>query len=66
MGNLKTKAVKGVAWNAVSTFANRGISMFFMLFMTRLLLPSDYGLIGMLNLWQLLDNLLIVGSVRRF
>ena len=52
MGNLKNKAVKGVAWNAVSTFANRGISMFFMLFMTRLLLPSDYGLIGMLTVFM--------------
>lgn len=52
MGNLKDKAVKGVAWNAVSTFANRGISMFFMLFMTRLLLPSDYGLIGMLTVFM--------------
>ena len=52
MGNLKNKAVKGVAWNSVSTFANRGISMFFMLFMTRLLLPSDYGLIGMLTVFM--------------
>ena len=48
MGDLKKKAVKGVAWSTVQSLSNKSISFVFLIIMARLLLPADYGLVGML------------------
>lgn len=47
--NLKSKAVKGVAWSFVGTTANKGIQFVISLILARLLTPADYGLLGMLG-----------------
>ena len=44
---LKQKTIKGLAWNSIQNFANRGIEFLLMLFMARLLSPKEYGLMGL-------------------
>lgn len=47
--NLKSKAVKGVAWSFIGSMANKGIQFVVSMLLARLLTPADYGLIGMLG-----------------
>lgn len=46
--NLKNKAVSGVFWTALQRFGKMGISFVVNLIMARLLMPEDYGAIGIL------------------
>lgn len=48
MDGLKQRAIKGVTWNAIQSLTNKSISFLFLIFMARLLLPADYGMVGML------------------
>ncbi len=48
MNTLKDKAIKGVMWSAIERFGNQGIQFFIGLILARLLMPEDYGLLGML------------------
>ena len=50
--NLKSKAVKGVAWSFVGAYANKFIQFIISLVLARLLTPADYGLIGMLGFFM--------------
>ncbi len=52
MGELKNKTLKGFAWSTIQSLASTGISFFFMIFMTRLLAPKDYGMIGMVGVFM--------------
>lgn len=46
--NLRSKTVSGVLWSAVERFSLQGVQFIINIIMARLLLPSDYGMIGML------------------
>ena len=46
--SLKSKTVSGVLWSAIERFSLQGVQFFINILMARLLLPSDYGMIGML------------------
>lgn len=46
--SLKSKTVSGVLWSAVERFSLQGVQFIINIIMARLLLPSDYGMIGML------------------
>lgn len=48
---LKQKTVNGVLWSAVERFSVQGVQFFIMIIMARLLMPRDYGLIGMLAIF---------------
>jgi O-antigen/teichoic acid export membrane protein len=48
LSSLKDKAIKGVFWSLVERFGNQGIQFVIGLILARLLLPEDYGLIGMI------------------
>lgn len=47
MTSLRHAAVKGTFWSAVSTVFNRGLRFVITIFLARLLLPSDFGLVAM-------------------
>jgi len=49
--SLKKKAINGVAWSAVERFSVQGLQFLMGLVLARLLLPSDYGLVGMLAIF---------------
>lgn len=49
--SLKQKTVSGVIWSAVDRYASQGIQFLISLVMARLLMPSDYGTIALLNVF---------------
>lgn len=59
MGELRNKTLKGFMWKTIQSLASTGLSFFFMIFMTRLLSPNDYGLIGMLSVFISLSQAFI-------
>ena len=50
--SLKSKTVKGVMWSSIDRFTTKGISFVFSMLIARMLLPSDYGVIGMLAIFM--------------
>jgi len=51
--DLKQKAVSGMIWTTVQRFAGMGISFISGIILARLLMPEDYGAIGMLTIFML-------------
>ena len=51
MISLKDKTIKGVIWSAVDRFSAQGIQFVFSILIARLLVPEDYGVIAMLNIF---------------
>ena len=49
--SLKAKAIKGMLWNTIEKFSVQGIQFIIGIVLARMLLPSDYGLIGMLAIF---------------
>lgn len=49
---LKQKTIKGLVWNSIQNFSNRGIEFLLMLFMARLLSPKEYGVIGLTSVFM--------------
>lgn len=47
MSGVKENTLKGIKWSAVERFALQFIQFVFGIILARLLLPSDYGIIGM-------------------
>ena len=50
--SLKDKTVKGVFWSSLDRFSTQGIQFVFGILIARLLLPSDFGVIAMLNIFM--------------
>ena len=50
--SLRKKTVKGVMWSSIDRFTTQGISFVFSMLIARMLLPSDYGVIGMLSIFM--------------
>lgn len=59
MSELKDKAVHGMIWGSVERFSVQGVSFVVMIVMARLLMPKDYGLIGMLAIFMAVAQSLI-------
>lgn len=49
--SLKSQASKGVFWSAIDKFAIQGSNLVITVVLARLLMPSDFGLIGMLSIF---------------
>lgn len=49
--SIKHQVVKGVMWSAIERFSVQGIQFVLTIIIARLVLPSDYGLIAMLNVF---------------
>lgn len=56
---LRNKTVKGVMWNSIDRFTTQGISFVFSILIARMLLPSDYGVIGMLGIFMAVSQCFI-------
>jgi len=57
--SLKHKATKGVYWSAIENFSAQGVQFALGIVVARLLLPSDYGLIGMLAIFLAISETFI-------
>jgi O-antigen/teichoic acid export membrane protein len=51
MASLKEKTFSGAIWSAVERFSSYGLQFVFGILMARLLSPSDYGTIALLNVF---------------
>ena len=49
--SIKHQVVKGVMWSVIERFSVQGIQFVLTIIIARLVLPSDYGLIAMLNIF---------------
>jgi teichuronic acid exporter len=49
--SLKNSAIKGMFWSATDKFAGQAGQFIFGIILARLLMPKDYGLIGMLSIF---------------
>lgn len=59
MSSLRDKTIKGVIWGAVERFASQGVEFIFGILIARLLLPEDYGVIAMLNIFLAISRTFI-------
>ncbi len=57
--SLKAKTTKGLLWNVVDKFAVQGTGFLISLLLARILMPSDYGLIGMLAIFMVVSQVLV-------
>ena len=57
--SLKHQAIKGVMWSAVERFSVQGIQFILTIIIARLVLPSDYGLIAMLNIFLAIARVIV-------
>jgi O-antigen/teichoic acid export membrane protein len=57
--SLKSKAAKGMVWSAFGAFSTQGISFLIGIILARILMPSDYGLIGMLAIFFAVSQLVV-------
>lgn len=60
--NLKQKAATGMVWTSIQKFAGMGIRFVSGIILARLLLPEDYGCIGMLAIFMVIANAFIDGG----
>lgn len=59
MPSLKDKTIKGLVWGAVERWATQCVDFVFTVLIARLLLPDDYGIIAMLNIFLAISRTLI-------
>ena len=59
MPSLKEKTVKGLMWSSIDRFSTQGIQFVFSVLIARLLLPSDYGAVAMLNIFLAISQTFI-------
>ena len=63
---LKQKTISGLIWSFIDSIAGQGITFIVGIILARMLSPKEFGLIGMLAIFILSHNhLLIVVSGRR-
>ena len=57
--NLKGVAAKGLFWSAMDRFGGQGVQFVFGILITRILLPADYGLVGMILIFWAVGQTLV-------
>lgn len=57
--SLKHKAVKGVSWSFIDSFANQGVTFLVGLVLARILTPEDYSLLGIIVIFISVFNSLV-------
>ncbi|MBK8805101.1 MAG: lipopolysaccharide biosynthesis protein [Bacteroidales bacterium] len=56
--SLKLKAVNGVIWNSIETIGNQLIQFLITILLARILLPEDFGVIGLLLIFSELSRVI--------
>lgn len=49
--DMRSKAVSGMAWTGIERLATQAIQFIISIIIARILLPSDYGIVGMLSIF---------------
>ena len=59
MSSLREKTISGVLWSAIESLSVQGVRFIVTLLMARLLMPSDFGIIGMLSIFMAISQTFI-------
>ena len=51
MKSFKEKVIRGLAWNFLNVFFKHGLSLIIHIVLARLLIPEDFGVIGMISIF---------------
>lgn len=54
--SLKEKTAKGLLWGGINNSAQQILNLVFGIFISRILTPSDYGMVGMLTIFSLMAS----------
>jgi O-antigen/teichoic acid export membrane protein len=57
--SLKQKTIHGLFWSFVETFGNQGFQFVVGIILARLLLPEDYGIVGLLAIFMGITGVLV-------
>lgn len=57
--SLKQEVTKGIFWSGIERFSVQGVQFLVMIVMARILMPEDYGLVGMLTIFLAVSQSLI-------
>lgn len=57
--SLKTKTISGLFWSSLDIMARQGTRFIIQIFLVRLLLPEDFGIIGMITIFIALSRTII-------
>jgi teichuronic acid exporter len=61
--SIKQKAVTGVVWNSIGTFAQLIIEFIIGILLARILSPKEFGLIGMITVFIAISDMFINGGM---
>ena len=61
--SLKQQALSGMLWSSIQTFGNQIISFGVSIILARLLLPAEFGLIGMIGLFMGIGGALVASGL---
>ena len=56
---LKKKTLTGLFWTFTEVISNQGIQFLIQIFLARLILPEEFGLIGMITVFIAISNSII-------
>lgn len=56
--SMKDKTIKGMVWSFLDTVGSKAIQLMMQIFLARLLLPHDYGIIGIVTIFLMLSQVL--------
>ena len=57
--SLKSTALKGIFWSTIDKFFAQGVQFVIVIILARILMPADFGLIGMLSIFIVLSQTLV-------
>lgn len=60
--NLRDKTITGALWSSVGQFGTMALSFLSNIVLARLLLPSDYGCVGMLHVFIAISNVFVTAG----
>ena len=61
--SLKQKTISGLFWSFIDQFANLLISFIVGIILARILTPREFGLIGMITIFIVYQNLLLIADL---
>ena len=61
---LKERVVRGMMWGGMNTVVQQGVGVLFGIILGRLLVPGDYGMIAMINIFVMIANALQISGFR--
>lgn len=60
--SLKDRTISGMLWSSVGQFGTKALAFLSNLVLARLLLPSDYGCVGMLHVFIAISNIFVTAG----